>query len=48
MCNADLSPYPFHWGGDKHRADYNIQRQCRNWDNIHTWAKGRNTTGYVL
>ena len=43
MCHGDIAVVTFGWedGEVLPSPDFNIQHECRNWDNLLEWAKPR-------
>ena len=48
-CYADLSPMQWHWSHRKqcYEPDWDVPRQCCDWNTVQEGAGARNTTGMV-
>lgn len=45
MCHGDISLVTFNWVAGEHDpfSDFNVNRECRDWDRILDWAKAHHT-----
>jgi hypothetical protein len=45
MCHADVGVMTTKWQEDAHvfTAEFNVTKQCRNFEKIKNWARGRAT-----